>query len=99
MFERLFTTLQAQERSDGNKRVITLDRQFRMHPALGRFISENFYEPYGEHVENGITDPAQFCARSDQVRRCRMRLDRCCRPQPGTSSAPEPASVARPRQE
>ena len=60
MFERLFTTLQEQERSDGNKRVITLDRQFRMHPVLGRFISKNFYEPYGEHVENGITDPVSF---------------------------------------
>ena len=43
-----------------NKRVITLDRQFRTHPTLGRFISEQFYEPSGEHVENGIDDPALF---------------------------------------
>jgi superfamily I DNA and/or RNA helicase len=60
MFERLFTTLQVLGRTDGHKRVITLDRQFRTHPTLGRFISEQFYEPYGEHVENGINDPALF---------------------------------------
>lgn len=60
MFERLFTTLQGLERTDGHKRVITLDRQFRTHPTLGRFISEQFYEPSGEHVENGIHDPAMF---------------------------------------
>ncbi|MGI5154392.1 DEAD/DEAH box helicase [Microbispora sp. CA-102843] len=60
MFERLFTTLQELERSDGNKRVITLDRQFRTHPTLGRFISDQFYEPFGEHLENGINDPAPF---------------------------------------
>lgn len=60
MFERLFTTLQVLGRTDGNKRVITLDRQFRTHPTLGRFISEQFYEPSGEHLENGINDPDVF---------------------------------------
>lgn len=60
MFERLFTTLQVLGRTDGHKRVITLDRQFRTHPTLGRFISEQFYEPHGEHVENGINDPVLF---------------------------------------
>ena len=60
MFERLFTTLREQERTEGTRRVVTLDRQFRMHPALGRFISENFYEPFGERVENGIEDSALF---------------------------------------
>jgi energy-coupling factor transporter ATP-binding protein EcfA2 len=60
MFERLFTTLQELARSDGQKRVITLDRQFRMHPTLGRFISEQFYAPFGERLENGINDPGRF---------------------------------------
>ncbi|WP_159599055.1 DEAD/DEAH box helicase [Agromyces humi] len=60
MFERLFTTLQELARADGHKRVITLDRQFRMHPTLGRFISEQFYSPFGEHLENGINDPGRF---------------------------------------
>lgn len=60
MFERLFTTLQTLGRTDGHKRVITLDRQFRTHPTLGRFISEQFYEPFDERVQNGIDDPAPF---------------------------------------
>ncbi|MEV0711594.1 DEAD/DEAH box helicase [Nocardia aurea] len=60
MFQRLFTTLQQLERTDGNKRVITLDRQFRMHPTLGRFISDQFYKPFGEHLENGINHSEPF---------------------------------------
>lgn len=60
MFERLFTTLQHLERTDGNKRVITLDRQFRTHPTLGRFISDQFYRPFGERLENGIDNPEPF---------------------------------------
>ncbi|MEU8080723.1 AAA domain-containing protein [Catellatospora citrea] len=60
LFERLFTKLQEAERQDGQKRVITLDRQYRMHPVLGTFINEQFYAPHGEHVENGIADEAWF---------------------------------------
>lgn len=60
MFERLFSTLKERELTDGTKRVITLDRQFRMHPVLGQFISETFYEPFGEHLENGFVDPSRF---------------------------------------
>lgn len=60
MFQRLFTSLQQLERTDGNKRVITLDRQFRTHPTLGRFISEQFYKPFGERLENGIDNPESF---------------------------------------
>lgn len=60
MFERLFTTLQQLERSDGHRRVITLDRQFRAHPTLGRFISDEFYKPFGERLENGINSPESF---------------------------------------
>ncbi|MDI9941515.1 AAA domain-containing protein [Rhodococcus sp. IEGM 1351] len=60
MFQRLFTTLQQLERTDGNKRVITLDRQFRTHPTLGRFISDQFYKPFGECLENGINQPGSF---------------------------------------
>ena len=48
MFERLFLRLREAERQDGTKRVITLDRQFRTHPVLGTFISEQFYAPFGE---------------------------------------------------
>lgn len=31
---------------------MTLNKQFRMHPELGNFISQNFYEMYGEKVES-----------------------------------------------
>lgn len=44
IFERLYKNLKAMEEKDGIKRVVTLDSQFRMHPVLGNFVSENFYE-------------------------------------------------------
>lgn len=50
-FERLFTRL-----ADGTHavtRTVTLDQQFRMHPVLGAFISEQFYAPHGERFDNG----------------------------------------------
>ena len=53
MFEQLWNRAQELENSDGIKRRITLDSQFRMHPTLGKFISENFYDIYGE----GFTSP------------------------------------------
>ena len=44
MFERLYMKLKKLEQTDGIRRVVTLDTQFRMHPVLGEFVSENFYE-------------------------------------------------------
>jgi superfamily I DNA/RNA helicase len=47
MFEYLFSTrLKTLEESDGIARRVTLDRQYRMHPLLGEFISRNFYERF-----------------------------------------------------
>ena len=60
MFERLFIRLREAERRDGTKRVITLDRQFRTHPVLGTFISEQFYAPFGERLSNGNPDASAF---------------------------------------
>ena len=48
MFEHLWNRAKELEKSDGIKRTITLDAQFRMHPTLGNFVSDNFYAPYGE---------------------------------------------------
>ncbi len=45
LFERLFRQLQAREKRDGVRRTVTLDKQYRMHPRLGRFVSEEFYPP------------------------------------------------------
>lgn len=47
MFEYLFATrLKALEEGDGITRRVTLDKQYRMHPLLGGFISRNFYERF-----------------------------------------------------
>lgn len=56
LFERLYTHLKAQDVVTGIQRTITLDRQFRMHPRLGSFVSRIFYEPHGERIENGATE-------------------------------------------
>jgi hypothetical protein len=60
LFERLFTRLRELEQQDGIRRVITLDRQFRMHPFLGEFVNAHFYAPFGEKVSNGIGDASRF---------------------------------------
>ena len=78
MFERLFLKLREAERQDGTKRVITLDRQFRTHPVLGTFISEQFYAPFGEPLTNGNPDASAFGAQPPPplVWTGRLRLDR-----------------------
>lgn len=53
LFEKLFTELRERERRDGVKRTVTLNVQYRMHPLLGQFVSEQFYEPYGEGFGSG----------------------------------------------
>jgi hypothetical protein len=56
LFGRLFHFLGEERRRLGRpERSITLDEQFRMHPDLGRFVSEQFYEPYGEAVRSPLT--------------------------------------------
>lgn len=44
LFERLVEQLKRQEATDGVKRVVMLDTQYRMHPSLGQFISQQFYQ-------------------------------------------------------
>ena len=48
LFERLFNDLREREARDGIPRTVTLDEQYRMHPTLGRFLSEQFYAAHGE---------------------------------------------------
>lgn len=48
LFQRLFERLPELRKSDECIRVVTLRDQFRMHPVLGKFVSDVFYEPYGE---------------------------------------------------
>lgn len=53
LFERLFIDLRRREKQDGLRRTVTLDRQFRMHPVLGAFVSDTFYAGYGEAFDSG----------------------------------------------
>lgn len=53
LFERLFTELREREARDGIKRTVTLNVQYRMHPILGQFVSQQFYEPHGEGFTSG----------------------------------------------
>ncbi|MEB3882004.1 AAA domain-containing protein [Lyngbya sp. CCY1209] len=59
LFERLFNQLKERERTDGIKRTVTLDTQYRMHPILGEFVSKTFYEYHGEPpIEAGQSETA-----------------------------------------
>lgn len=53
LFERLFRQLRERENADGHRRIVTLDTQFRMHPVLGDFVSEQFYAEHGEGFSSG----------------------------------------------
>ena len=54
LFEKLFTELRERERRDGVRRTVTLNTQYRMHPRLGQFTSEQFYAPHGEGFGSGL---------------------------------------------
>ncbi len=58
LFERLLKSLRDMEsKKNQPKRVVMLDTQFRMHPELGRFISEQFYEKHGlDPVKPGLSE-------------------------------------------
>ncbi len=53
LFERLFKLMKERVASDGKARTVTLNQQFRMHPMLGQFVSDTFYEPHGEGFKSG----------------------------------------------
>jgi superfamily I DNA/RNA helicase len=60
MFEYLFSErLKALEEQDGIQRRVTLDKQFRMHPELGSFVSRNFYERFDADEKFGSGLPAE----------------------------------------
>jgi hypothetical protein len=57
LFERLFRNLKEREARDGVKRTVTLDKQYRMHPKLGSFVSRCFYEAFGDpKIEPGKSE-------------------------------------------
>lgn len=62
LFERLFQQLRLVGDRTGVQRAVTLDQQFRMHPRLGEFVSQVFYEPHGETIASPL--PAEAFAHS-----------------------------------
>ncbi|GAB4137640.1 MAG: hypothetical protein Kow0040_24450 [Thermogutta sp.] len=78
MFQYLFSErLKALEEADGICRRVTLDKQYRMHPLLGDFVSRNFYERFdvAEKFESGrpASDFAHNLPGTD--RKCAIWLD------------------------
>jgi len=62
LFQRMMEILKEMEKKPNQpKRVVMLDKQFRMHSVLGRFVSRLFYEPYGlSEVQPGFDDDSRF---------------------------------------
>ena len=56
MFEYLFNRMKKLEEKDGIKRTVTLDAQYRTHPLLGEFASQNFYDGHGEGYRSPLSD-------------------------------------------
>lgn len=56
MFQYLFNRAKKLEQQDGKPRTITLDAQYRSHPLLGQFASDQFYKPYGEGYESPLSE-------------------------------------------
>ena len=54
MFEHLINKAQALTKHDGVPRFVTLDAQYRMHPLLGKFASDEFYAPHGEKFDSPL---------------------------------------------
>ncbi len=60
MFKKLKERAQKLKELDGKERFITLNKQYRMHPLLGRLVSGVFYEPYGEDFESPSLEEKPF---------------------------------------
>jgi superfamily I DNA and/or RNA helicase len=70
MFRYLFNRLKKIEEADNIPRTVTLDAQFRMHPLLGNFVSEQFYSKKerfssplkSEEFEHSLSNCENQCA-------------------------------------
>lgn len=56
MFSFLWDKAKEMEKSDGIKRTIVLNNQYRTHRLLGQFVSDNFYKPSGEAYNSPLDD-------------------------------------------
>lgn len=60
MFQYLLHRAKQLELQDDKPRTITLDAQYRSHPLLGQFASDQFYKPYGEGYESPPSPASKF---------------------------------------
>ncbi|QQW90098.1 AAA family ATPase [Helicobacter pylori] len=56
MFKKLKERAQKLKELDGKERFITLNKQYRMHPSLGKLVSGVFYEPHNEGFESPLKE-------------------------------------------
>ena len=56
LFQHLFENAKKLEEADNIQRTVTLDAQYRMHPTLGHFVSEMFYENYDEQFDSPLPE-------------------------------------------
>ena len=56
LFQHLFENAKKLEIADGIQRTVTLDAQYRMHPVLGQFISQQFYESHDEQFASPLPE-------------------------------------------
>lgn len=54
MFEYMLEKAKELEKKDNIQRTIILDAQYRMHPVLGKFVNDVFYEPHNEHFSSPL---------------------------------------------
>ncbi len=64
MFQYLFHRLKKLEETDGIRRTVTLDAQYRTHPALGEYVSRFFYERHDPSEAYQSPLPASLFAQS-----------------------------------
>lgn len=60
LFERMWVLLRALQHKDGIERTVTLNAQYRMHPRLGAYVSENFYEVHEDGKIESPRDATEF---------------------------------------
>ncbi len=81
MFEHLTEKCQALTETDGIRRFIMLDTQFRMCKYLGDIISKHFYEPDGRKLESGVPDEKFHHNLPGIENKCLVWLDAGIRPE------------------
>lgn len=56
MFQHLWEKAKELEQLDHIKRTVQLDNQYRTHPLLGKFVSDEFYAPHQEAFHSPLPD-------------------------------------------